>query len=78
MGFRASGLAARVELIPGVGAPDAGDHLPDRFGDQRRLILVNVVPALVRNEEAGVRHELACASFAASKSGSISSEVNPC
>ena len=45
-------LAARGELIPGVGAPDAGNHLSDRFGGQRRLILVDVVPALFRVEEA--------------------------
>ena len=50
-------LAASGELVPGVGAPNAGDDLPDRFGDQLRLILMNVVTALGGNEEAGVRHE---------------------
>jgi hypothetical protein len=49
--------AARCEVVPGVRGANAGDHLPDRFDHQFRLILVDVVATVLGHEEARVRDE---------------------
>jgi hypothetical protein len=49
--------AARCEVVPGVRGANAGDHLPDRFDHQSRLILMDVVATVLGHEEARVRDE---------------------
>ena len=41
--------------VPGFGGADALNHLPDRFDHELGLILVDVVAAVGRNGEAGIR-----------------------
>jgi len=48
---------ARCQILPDSWVSNARDNLPDRFGHQLWLVLVDVVAAVFGDEEARVRDE---------------------
>ena len=75
---RHRGRAAGGQVIPGVRVAHARDHLPNRFGHQLRLILVDVVAALAGHGEARVRDEGGLVLIRRPQDPSNSAVVNPC